>query len=59
MYYTWYIYNILSDEDHFNSNVQLRRTAMEDTKMAKKYQMDELGEFKKQEGIRQQQLSAQ
>ena len=32
---------------------------MEDTKMAKKYQMDELGEFKKQESIRQQQLGAQ
>ena len=47
------------DEEHFNSNVQLRRTAMEDTKMAKKYQMEELGQFKRQESIRQQQLQAQ
>ncbi len=32
---------------------------MEDTRMAKKYQMDELGVFKKQESVRQQQLEAQ
>ncbi len=44
------------DEDHFNSNVQLRRTARHDVGVAKKFQDTEDQLFKQEEKARRQQL---
>jgi hypothetical protein len=46
-------------EEHFDANVQLRRTAMHDARMAKSFQNDELAVFQEEETKRKQQLSSQ
>lgn len=44
------------DEEHFNSNVQLRRTARHDVSVAKEFQDEETQSFQQQEKIRLQHL---
>ncbi len=44
------------DEDHFNSNVQLRRTARHDVGVAKEIQDQETESFRQEETVRIEQL---
>ena len=48
-----------SDEEHFDANVQSRRTAMKDAQVAKSFQASEMNSFKQEEGIRREQLRQQ
>ena len=48
-----------ADEEHFDANVQSRRTAMKDAQVAKSFQASEMNSFKQEEGIRREQLRQQ
>ena len=48
----------LTVEDHFNSNVQLRRTARVDVGVAKDLQKAEVERFKGEESVRRRELEA-
>ena len=47
---------LLTDEDHFNANVQNRRTARHDVGVAQKLQEQEVEVFRKEEAERKQQM---
>ncbi|XP_019850199.1 PREDICTED: coiled-coil domain-containing protein 50-like [Amphimedon queenslandica] len=46
-------------EDHFDSNVQARRTAMKDAQMAKSYQATEMSAYNQEESVRRDRLREQ
>ena len=50
------LFLILADEDHFNANVQLRRTARHDVGVAQKLQDEEVEAFRKEETKRKQEM---
>ncbi len=47
---------LLADEDHFNSNVQLRRTARHDVGIAQKLQDEEVEVYQREDAKRKQEM---
>ena len=47
---------LLTVEDHFNANVQLRRTARHDVGVAQKLQDEEVEAFRKEDAKRKQEM---
>ena len=55
-HYVCSLYLYFTDEEHFNSNVQLRRTARHDVGVAQKLQEEEVQVFRKEEAKRKQEM---